>query len=727
MINTHSISNMDQVVKKMIFNCEGIDPEPTKNIGDNTITYGYGYTFIRKGSDGWATYENLDSDLAAIGIELSASQRTQLDAIARALTQNNLALADQLITQFQQGWEYVALTEPEAQTLYNLEINRKKDELATQFRSVLGTTNGNALLSGLQNTNELVCLLDMAYNGGAGLVGSNLINAMWSGDRLRAWFEVRYKSNGGESLNQGIANRRYAESDLFGLWDGNTPTQTELDKFASFIDQKDPYGSNLSILQLIRNYEADYNPHARTDINSNRIDETINSSAVKSYFVTKYALGNPIDGSVILGTELSNTVITSSRTLTKSEIKAGYLESTANNDLILGGKGNDLIDGGAGNDVIYGGEGDDKLYGRQGNDTLLGGAGNDSYYVEANEGIDTIEDKQGNNKLFICGKLISYFYWDPNISKYRSLIDSNIVGVKSGTEFIITAEDGVTQVKLNEDFQWGDFGINLINTPTNPVTDNPITGDLTPVDFDPNTDGIQTQKDQWGNIITDPNQPSPGRADTLYDTSGNDSIVGGAGDDNIYTVHGGSNRIQGGDGNDNITQYTGDVGTRGTLLNSIIEGGAGSDIILGHYTVSNQLFGDSYGDMATLIAAGETAPNIDGRGDFISDYYLPEYGQTSSTGYLYGSNSSDILINNTGVGLIVGGGGDDLIYGDFDGHINANNNNTWAYTIDITTDENGNTAYTSNITGIDVTDNTAQGAGNDMMMSSMPGQATTLL
>jgi len=257
------------------------------------------------------------------------------------------------------------------------------------------------------------------------------------------------------------------------------------------------------------------------------------------------------------------------------------------------------------------------------------------------------------------------------------------------------------------------YTVGHLTLPANFSTSNPITGDLAPIDFEPYTEGIQTQTDEWGNIKTEPSQPSPGRADTLYDTSGNDSITGGGGDDNIYTVHGGSDRIQGGAGNDNITQYSGAVGTRQTLYNTIIEGGPGSDIILGHYTVSNQLFGDTYGDMATLIAAGKEAPNTEGRGDFISDYYLPEYGQTSSVGYLYGSNSRDILINNTGMGVIVGGGGDDLIYGDFTGTISANNNNNWGYTVETTTGEDGDESYTTQITGISITDNTAVGAGQD--------------
>ncbi|MGZ3535782.1 MAG: hypothetical protein ACXU9K_11220 [Thermodesulfobacteriota bacterium] len=66
------IGNFDQEVQKVIFNAEKLDPEPTCNKADNTVTYGYGYTFIRKG-DIWRIYGNLDTDLAAIGITLNGS------------------------------------------------------------------------------------------------------------------------------------------------------------------------------------------------------------------------------------------------------------------------------------------------------------------------------------------------------------------------------------------------------------------------------------------------------------------------------------------------------------------------------------------------------------------------------------------------------------------------------------------------------------------------------
>lgn len=84
---------------------------------------------------------------------------------------------------------------------------------------------------------------------------------------------------------------------------------------------------------------------------------------------------------------------------------------------------------------------------------------------------------------------------------------------------------------------------------------------------------------------------------------------------------GGANWILGGDGLDSID---------GELSSStIIEGGPGSDIVIGGINGNNQLCGDSRGGdgdlttvMATHITDGEVAPDSGERGDFLSDYSL---------------------------------------------------------------------------------------------------------
>jgi Ca2+-binding RTX toxin-like protein len=85
------------------------------------------------------------------------------------------------------------------------------------------------------------------------------------------------------------------------------------------------------------------------------------------------------------------------------------LRGEAGNDQLLGGEGNDtVLDGGIGNDEIYGDAGNDTLTGGDGNDTLGGGTGNDSlqgglgddvYFVQSNDGSDTVVDASGVNVI----------------------------------------------------------------------------------------------------------------------------------------------------------------------------------------------------------------------------------------------------------------------------------------------------------------------------------------
>ena len=62
-----------------------------------------------------------------------------------------------------------------------------------------------------------------------------------------------------------------------------------------------------------------------------------------------------------------------------------------------GGAGNDNLTGGAGNDVLSGGAGDD---------TIAGGAGDDIYRFFKGDGVDTIADVEGLNKI-LFGDVIS--------------------------------------------------------------------------------------------------------------------------------------------------------------------------------------------------------------------------------------------------------------------------------------------------------------------------------
>lgn len=286
---------------------------------------------------------------------------------------------------------------------------------------------------------------------------------------------------------------------------------------------------------------------------------------------------------------------------------------------------------------------------------IAGGGGNDTYYLDRDfdyklndSGENTIYIEDNNGKWVKIGNLFK-----ATDGAWKSLDGSIVL-----TDRTITLNNGST-IELNDNFQSGDFGINLIAIPDNPVTTNPILGDLTPVDFNPDEPGIQTQTDEWGNVITDSGQPSPGREDALSDTTANDLLNGGSGNDFIVSERGGSDLVLGGEGNDYIiAEYNAN--------NIVVECGTGRDIAYGGRG-NDRIFGENYGEMSDLIAAGETATNINGYWDVASGgggQIVGEKQVSDGEDYIYGSNASDVLLGGTGKDLLVGGGGDDVILGD---------------------------------------------------------------
>ena len=67
-------------------------------------------------------------------------------------------------------------------------------------------------------SNEYIALMSMTYNNPS-LVGDGLKAYLRARNRFGAWYEIRYKSNGDNNI--GIAKRRFAESNEFGLFESN--------------------------------------------------------------------------------------------------------------------------------------------------------------------------------------------------------------------------------------------------------------------------------------------------------------------------------------------------------------------------------------------------------------------------------------------------------------------------------------------------------------------------
>ncbi len=423
-----------------------------------------------------------------------------------------------------------------------------------------------------------------------------------------------------------------------------------------------------------------------TDINKNLFDNTgvtgglhfdrsdvaasLNNAIGYKLYFQKYLSSLPGNETGVITRQISELLDwyiqagTSSMSATAGTQRAFMLGGN-NGDNLTGSSSADLLYGGTGADIVTGGNGADTLIGGAGNDVLNGGLGHDIYEYTIGDGNDLIidEDKDGelvvhnsgtNMKILALGN-----FYKSGTDEWKPQNGSNtkIVGD------MLYLPDGNT-IEFGTALQSGDYGINLIEVPANPDSINTMIGDLTPVDYDPVLEGIQTRNDQWGNVIADSNQPEPGRIDRLYDTTAGDRIEAGAGNDGIVSYRGGSDWLLGGSGNDSVI-----IERNENAANDILEGNEGSDIVEAGKG-NDKVFGENYGDMEQLIASGETAISINARGDVVSG--------GGGEDYVYGSNSSDALFGGFGKDLIVGGGGEDVLIGD-DNYLGAVHD--WSYSI----------------------------------------------
>lgn len=228
-------------------------------------------------------------------------------------------------------------------------------------------------LSGIPLSIERTVLVSMAYNGliNAG-TSPSLKQAFSDGDRAEAWYQIRYDSNGGASRGVGIANRRYVEANLFGLYQTTgTPTKDEALKIAEMYTEH-----KASIIS----YEKAYSPIAAGSTKGvpgikSVFDEMSSAiSTLKNEYKIPAAFA--IDAAQLASSEAPNIVGDAT----------DYSGAKKNNDLLIGSDGANQLTGGEGNDALVGGAG---------NDVLDGGAGaaDTAFYAGNPEDYNIVHNK----------------------------------------------------------------------------------------------------------------------------------------------------------------------------------------------------------------------------------------------------------------------------------------------------------------------------------------------
>jgi hypothetical protein len=352
------------------------------------------------------------------------------------------------------------------------------------------TTNG---LSVERFSRERAVFLSLAYNskdenkdGIPDLLGPKLAEAIKNGNRAEAWFEIRYNSN--KNAEVGVAKRRYFESELFGLYDdANNVTLDEAKQAYRMLQAHRP---EITAREALFGVAFDGTRGTKLDANGRTALEAANADYNPANFFndeTIDTLEKNLDPArdKIFAWLKAEYPTTFQNFTSPTQIKSLNILLDPDVDMNHGAnldaryfKGN--VEQSADN-ILIGEGGDDKLRGGKGNDILLGGDGNDTYYYRIGDGNDWIGDKDNKGTIIIENQIgqeikkiaVGNFY------KQGDTIWSNATGsikFSHNSPWKIVLEDGST-IDLGDNFQDGDFGIHLLNAPSDPQITNTITGD----------------------------------------------------------------------------------------------------------------------------------------------------------------------------------------------------------------------------------------------------------
>jgi serralysin len=312
---------------------------------------------------------------------------------------------------------------------------------------------------------------------------------------------------------------------------------------------------------------------------------------------------------------------------------ANVLVGNGGIDVFNGRGGQDRLDGGVGADILDGGRGD------WANDTLEGGVGVDTYILWSNGGTDSIRDTGSNHLQFrtvLSGG--SFTYAIRNLSAYATGAPNTWISPDGKVTFTrnspltMTTDDGFTVVF--EDWQEGDFNIQLHDGWHDPETTRDIIGDRKWIDSDPSIEGLQLTRDSLDNIETDPDVFEL-TDDTLSGSGGGDFIDGGQANNTLFG-RGADDRIITGSGDDYVEGGDGD---------DLVEVGGGGDYVLGG-AGRDQIYATTKSSISAAVAGGDAQSGTGALGAFIN-----------------GGSGDDLMVGGAGNDFLAGGGGADLIIG----------------------------------------------------------------
>ena len=418
---------------------------------------------------------------------------------------------------------------------------------------------------------------------------------------------------------------------------------------------------------------------------------TIKGDTSQGINILNYYNGNPLeelhfaDGSVKLLPQMDIT-----------------LQQGNGNETVNGTDSNETIYGNGGNDTINGNYGDDVLIGGAGNDTLDGGGDNDTYVYNLGDGLDTIYDNAGSNKI-VFGEGIA----QNNLSFTQ--IDNNLLIYLNGDK-----DQGII---IESFFSSDSCKIGEIHFADNSVFYLSETG-LTLDQSDRNDDMTINGTDYDDTIIGGSGNDTINAGDdddVITGGKGNDTLNGGYGRDTyIYNLGDGIDTISETRGNDKIKFGTGialddlKFTQEGNDLRITINDDVSQSILIDdfyrgtNYQVETLQFAD--GSTFNLSTQGLTLQQTDAD-DTVNG--------TSHNDVIYGNGGHDTINAGEGNDTLIGGIGNDYLNG-------GNGDDTYIYNLgdgfDTITEAGGNDKIVFG-EGISQSDLSFEKIGNNLKIS----------
>ncbi|MEL6464477.1 MAG: tandem-95 repeat protein [Pseudomonadota bacterium] len=397
----------------------------------------------------------------------------------------------------------------------------------------------------------------------------------------------------------------------------------------------------------------------------------------------------------------------------------------ADDDIVDAFGGDDTVEAGAANDDVYAGSGDDSVLGGDGNDLIFGdsnfagpgsgastrevfewekspfGDGNDLGAFTQNTGnVDVtfaILDQAGESRTIQSDddQNVANIDGDGNLIDDNSSLDNILNGQGNSAEYQLEFSDSVEDVsfRINDIDGDGVVRVRAFNAAGQPIvvlleggenltlldTDG-VTGNDT---ADSNSGYLPDTSDEYSVLVSIPgpvsqiviehsqdggNNSGINITDVYFDApiiddgdDGNDTLLGGEGDDTLYG-EGGNDLLRGGDDNDLLFGGDGNDRLEGGKGDDLLDGGAGGDTLIGGSGDDTALGGA--GNDEIWVGSGDDS--VDGGDD--NDWIHGQAGDDTLNGdagndMVFGEDGDDVLSGGAGNDLLDGGADSDTIFG----------------------------------------------------------------